>query len=147
MLGYSPEEVVGFLDHVAKTIEKVQKKEKELLSHVEKLNSQLKQWESKESEVKKVQQAAISEAERIISEAEARAQEVRNNTEQWLSTVLQEVEALERRKADFITAFRSALDSHYEILKTEEAGIEPIGTKLTKYLSDPEKNLSSGLLS
>lgn len=149
MLGYSPEEVVGFLDQVARLWEKIQKKERELLSQIEKLNSDLRKWESRQSEFAKMQEMAEAEATRIISsaqqearkifqEAEIRSQEVRRNTESWLTEVLEEVQEVEKQKTNFITAFQSALDSHYEILKKEQSGTNSLGHKLHEYLKNPK---------
>jgi len=131
MLGYSPEEVVGFLDQVAKLWEKVQKREKDLFGEIEQLRSDLKGWESK-------QQKAEAEAAKIIQEAETRSNEIRRNTESWLAAVVQEVEEVEKRKANFITAFQSALDSHYEILKKEQGETDSLTLKLHDYLKNPK---------
>lgn len=135
MLGYSPEEVVGFLDQVAKLWEKIQKRERDFLQVIEKYESELKAWSEKESDLKLIQEQAQKEAEKIIEAAEIRTQEIRQNTENWLATVLQDVEEVERRKQNFVTAFRSALDSHYEILKKEESNPDSLTTRLQQYLS------------
>ncbi|MFM8269135.1 MAG: DivIVA domain-containing protein [Pseudomonadota bacterium] len=141
MLGYSPEEVVGFLDQVAKVWEKVQKKERELIGQINDLKAEIKGWENKQDELAKLQELAKLEAQKIVNEAELRSQEVRQKTEQWLTEVLEEVQQVEKRKANFITAFRSALDSHYEILKTEQSDSGPLTDKLHAYLknSKPSK--------
>lgn len=147
MLGYSPEEVVGFLDQVAKLWEKVQKKERDLIHQIDQLNGDLKTWESKRGDLEKLQDMARLDAQKIISlaqteaqkimdEAETRSLEVRKNTENWLAEILEEVEAVEKRKANFLTAFRSALDSHYEILKTEQEDPNPLTDKLHSYLKN-----------
>lgn len=135
MWGYSPEEVVGFLDQVAKLWEKIQKRERDFLQVIEKYESELKAWSEKESDLKLIQEQAQKEAEKIVEAAEIRTQEIRQNTENWLATVLQDVEEVERRKQNFVTAFRSALDSHYEILKKEESNADSLTTRLQQYLS------------
>lgn len=134
MLGYSPEEVVGFLDSVAKLWEKIQKKEKDLLMTIEQLEGQISNWEKRRGELEQVKEAAITEAKAIIESAEERSNQIRKSTEGWLASILQEVEEVERRKKNFVTAFRSALDSHYEILKTEENHNEPLSFRLNEYL-------------
>lgn len=135
MLGYSPEEVVGFLDQVAKLWEKIQKRERDFLQVIEKYEAELKAWSQKESDLKLIQEQAQKEGEKIIEAAEKRTQEIRQNTENWLATVLQDVEEVERRKQNFVTAFRSALDSHYEILKKEESNQDSLAARLQHYLS------------
>jgi len=135
MLGYSPEEVVGYLDQVAKLWEKIQKREKDFLQVIEKYETELKAWSQKKDEFQLLREEAKKEAEKIIEAAEKRSQEIRQGTESWLANVLSDVEEVERRKQNFITAFRSALDSHYEILKTEEKSQESLTTRLQQYLS------------
>lgn len=135
MLGYSPEEVVGFLDDVAKLWEKIQKREKDFLQVIEKYELELKAWSQKESDLALIKEEAKKEAEKIIDAAEKRTQEIRQNTENWLATVLQDVEEVERRKQNFVTAFRSALDSHYEILKKDESSQDSLASRLEQYLS------------
>jgi len=135
MLGYSPEEVVGFLDDVAKLWEKIQKREKDFLQVIEKYELELKAWSQKESDLALIKEEAKKEAEKIIDAAEKRTQEIRQNTENWLATVLQDVEEVERRKQNFVTAFRSALDSHYEILKKDESSQDSLTSRLEQYLS------------
>jgi len=134
MLGYSPEEVVGFLDSVAKLWEKIQKKEKDLLSTISQLEGEISKWEKRKGELEQIKEAAIAEAKTIIESAEERSNQIRKNTESWLATVLQEVEEVERRKKNFVTAFRSALETHYEILKTEESKNESLSLRLNEYL-------------
>lgn len=135
MLGYSPEEVVGFLDDVAKLWEKIQKREKDFLEVIEKYELELKAWSQKEADLALIKEEAKKEAEKIIDAAEKRTQEIRQNTENWLATVLQDVEEVERRKQNFVTALRSALDSHYEILKKDESSQDSLASRLEQYLS------------
>jgi cell division initiation protein len=151
MLGYSPEEVVGFLDQVAKLWEKVQKKERDLNSQIDQLKAEIKSWENKRADFAKLQEMAKADAQKIITlaqedaqkiidESENRSQEVRKNTENWLTEILEEVQEVEKRKANFITAFRSALDSHYEILKTEQDAEDSLTHKLHEYLKKPKSS-------
>lgn len=147
MLGYSPEEVVGFLDSVAKLWEKIQKRERDLLETIERLESTIRAWESRESELEGIRKMAQKEADRIVSianqkaeemfqESEVRAQTIRKDTEAWLAEVLEEVEEVQRRKSNFINAFQTALDSHYEILKSEKENRESLSCRLTEYLKN-----------
>jgi len=148
MLGYSPEEVVGFLDQVAKLWEKVQKRERDLNNQIDQLKNEIKSWENKKTDLDKLQAMAKADAQKIIAlaqeeaqkilvESEIRSQEVRKNTETWLTEILEEVQEVEKRKANFIIAFRSALDSHYEILKTEQTAQDSLTHKLHAYLKNP----------
>lgn len=147
MLGYSPEEVVGFLDQVAKLWLKVQKREKELMTQIEELQNRIKNWESREAEIQKLKEKAQIESHQQLREAEQRAQEVRKNTEGWLAQVLVEVEEVENRKTKFREALKSVLDSHYELLKKDELQVGNISEKLSHYLKLPEKNQKGTFLS
>lgn len=144
MWGYSPKEVIEFLDTTAKTWEKVQKHEKDLLHKIEKLKEEIKSWELREAQIQKIHEKAIKDAEqirieatdqaeKIFREVEDRANQVRLKTEEWLVNVIAEVEETERQKSNFITAFKSALDSHYALIQ-EEKEAESLGTKLNQFL-------------
>lgn len=151
MLGYSPEEVIGFLDGVAKLWEKVQKNERELIHRIERLEQTIQAWQARESDLEKIREEvlkqAAEQAKQLLADSEQRAQVIREGTETWLAEVLQEVEEVERRKNNFITAFRSALDSHYEILKMDQTNQEPIAVKLSSFLKTSKKPVESKFLS
>lgn len=143
--GYSPREVVEFLDSLAKTWEKVQKQEKELQDKIRSLNDELTRWKNKEHEIAKLKERALQEGQQIreeasaeatrqLAEVEERANGIRGRTEEWLESVIQEVEETQRQKASFMTAFKAALDSHYELIKTEENDPEPLAAKLSQFL-------------
>lgn len=152
MLGYAPEQVVEFLEKISKVWEKVQKNEKELIRKIDDLETLISEYQAKEDEVRQIRDMAQSdaeairkeagkEAERILQEVEGRADNIKAKTEEWLAEVIAKVEETEKRKANFMRAFRSALDSHYELLKQEQEGAEPISIQLDQFL---KSNLVSG---
>jgi cell division initiation protein len=145
MLGYSPEDVVSFLDQTAKAWTQVQKREKELIQKIESLNAEISHWRQRESEINKIKQDAIREAEAIIEagseeatklfkQVEDKAQDIRQKTEEWLAEVINQVQETERRKSNFIIAFKSALDSHYELIKNDQELTEPLSKRLDTFL-------------
>lgn len=145
VLGYSPKEVVEFLDMTAKTWERVQKNEKELLDRIQTLSDEILRWRGRESEFEKLRENAVREAHAIrekgqedaakhFAEVEERANAIRRKTEEWLEGVIASIEETERQKSNFVTAFKSALDSHYALLQSENEGVEPLGTKLSHFL-------------
>ncbi len=147
MLGYDPKEVVDFLEHLAKAFEKQQKQERELFDKIQSLNDEVIRWRGKENEIQKqrerlqaeaadIKERALAESQKIYAEVEQKAAEIRNKTEAWLERVLTEVEETERRRNNFVTAFRSALDSHYELLKKEDAPWEPLTNHLGSLLKE-----------
>jgi cell division initiation protein len=154
MLGYSPEEVVEFLDLTAKAWSQVQKKEKELIQKIDSLNAEISHWRQRESEISKIKEEAIKEAETIIQAAsqeaetlfkqvEDKAQDIRQKTEEWLAEVINQVEETERRKNSFISAFKSALDSHYEIIKNDQQASEPLSHRLDIFLKSVMQSSST----
>ncbi|MBM4303622.1 MAG: DivIVA domain-containing protein [Deltaproteobacteria bacterium] len=154
MLGYSPEEVVEFLDLTAKAWIQVQKKEKELIQKNDSLNAEISHWRQRESEISQIKEDAIKEAETIIQAAsqeaetlfkqvEEKAQDIRQKTEEWLAEVINQVEETERRKNSFISAFKSALDSHYEIIKNDQQASEPLSRRLDTFLKSVMQSSST----
>lgn len=144
MWGYSPKEVIEFLELTAKTWEKVQKNEKDLLQKIDSLKEEIKAWELRETQIARIHEKALKDAEqirleatdqaeKIFKEVEDRANQVRIKTEDWLANVIAEIEETERQKSNFITAFKSALDSHLALIQ-EEKEAESLGSKLNQFL-------------
>lgn len=145
-MGYSTAEVETFLEEMARLAEKSIRTEKELQDRVQALNEELVRWKGREAEIGKLREKAQNDAGQLraeaerdasktLAEVEERANEIRNRTEQWLEDVIAKVEETERRRTSFVTAFRSALDSHYALLKAEEEPSESLGAKLSEFLS------------
>lgn len=151
MRGYCPEEVVAFLDQTAKAWVQVQKREKDLLQKIESLSAEISHWRQRESEIAKIKQDALKEAEQIkevgakdaqnlLNQVEEKAQEIRVKTEEWLAEVINRVQETERQKNNFMTAFKSALDSHYELIKNDQQLAQPLSHELDSFL----KSVMSG---
>ena len=146
MWGYSPAEVVRFLEDVSKYYEDSLKREVELEKKVTALNKEIQSWKARENEIhllrenvlketEIIREQALQEAQKHFSEVENKAKEIRDNTEKWLSEVIGEVERSEQQRTSFITAFRSALDSHYAILNKDEE-VVPLTDQLQKFLKE-----------
>jgi cell division initiation protein len=145
--GYSPKAVREFLDLVAKAWEKMQAQEKELGEKTQRLTDEVARWRAKEAELEKLREKTMAEgqaireqaqadAEKKFAEIEERANQIRRKTEEWLEEVIAEVEETQRQKMSFMTAFKSALDSHYALLQRQPADNEPIGARLNHLLKD-----------
>jgi len=145
MRGYCPEEVVSFLDQTAKAWIQVQKREKDLLQKIESLSAEISHWRQREAEIAKFKQDAIKEAaqikedgakeaEKLLHQVEEKAQEIRGKTEEWLAEVINRVQETERQKTNFMTAFKSALDSHYELIKQDQQIAQPLTHELDAFL-------------
>src|SRR5258708_80939 len=92
MMGYSPQEVVAFLDATAKAWEKVQKREKELTDKVKALTDEVLRLKGREGELNQLKLKAQEEAEeikktaqqegqKILEEVKAKAGEIKIQTE------------------------------------------------------------------
>ncbi len=145
MWGYNPKEVVEFLDATAKAWEKVQKQERDMIERIQTLEIEVNRWKGLEAEFTRQREQLITEAaelkgkagdeaRRMYAEVEERANTIRHRTEEWLELVIQQVEETERQRRSFVSAFRSSLDSHYELLKQEEECAEPLPTRLNSFL-------------
>lgn len=143
--GYSPHEVVAFLDLTAKTWEGVQRQEREIRETIQKLMKELTGWKQREEELQKIHESAIADAEQIrnaateeaktsLAAAKERVLELRARTEEWLEQVISEVEETEKQRQSLKTALKENLDRHYSLLQSKlEDG--PLGDRLTHFLS------------
>lgn len=154
LFGYSVQQVSEFLDLVGRQMERMLRQEKELGDKLQGLNEEITKWKGREAEVAKEREqmlveaemtksAAAQQAQRILDETEERAEGIRRRTEEWLETVLAQVEETERRRSHFLLAFQSALDSHYELIKQEQEPKEPLGQRLSQFLKSAESRLPS----
>lgn len=157
LMGYSPKEVVEFLDRTARTWEMVQKQERTLLEHIESLKAEIAGWEARRGELDEIRQEAETKATQIIDEAnlkaeeyleqiQRRAEEIRGNTEAWLEEILTEVNETASRKKAFLSELKETLDHHYKILEDSHEDIE-IGARINEILGRPSPDrLSQNLV-
>lgn len=143
--GYDPQEVAEFLDSVAKSWEKALREEKALQKKLATLTEELGKWKARETELVQIREKAVADAEeirnqaskeaaRLLQDVDERASSIRRSTEEWLEEILNRLEETQRQKHNFVTALRSSLDSHYELLKTEVSEAPPLGAQLTEFL-------------
>ena len=151
LFGYHVEEVDAFLEHVARVIDRAARHERELTEKLQAAVEELSRFRAREEEIARTRQEVDAEAERIrrdaeehaqrmLREAEKGAQLVRAKAEEWLASLFERVEETERRRTSFFTAFRSALDSHYELLRKDEAATVPLKAELTQFLRKSFEN-------
>jgi cell division initiation protein len=145
LFGYGVEEVDAFLEHVARVIDRAARHERDLTERLQALEEEVRRFRAREAELTRLREEAEAEsarvrqdaeehAQRILREAEKGAQLVRGKAEEWLASLFERVEETERRRTSFFTAFRSALDSHYELLRKDEAATVPLKTELMQFL-------------
>jgi cell division initiation protein len=148
--GYAPQAVVDFLDATAKSWEKVQRHEKEMIEEINAQRAEIERWKNRETELDELRENARLEAEALIKEtkveadalfaqAKRKAEEVREQTEEWLASVIAEVEEMERRRENFIQEFRASLDRHYTLFDDQKGPIHmPLETNLDRYVKAEE---------
>jgi len=147
--GYSPDQVVEFLDTVSKSWERVQKRERELIEEIRLLNEEIAGMHRREAEIEAIRQKAFEDAEKTreqgkeeaakyFQEVRTRSDEIRVKTEEWLANLIGQVEETERRRNSFLSAFKSALDQHYELLNTDLEQNRGLESQLTGFLSAME---------
>lgn len=145
VLGYARKEVKEFLHSLAENWGSLLQENARLAARVAVLEKEVNEWHAREKEVQEHRQTVVQEAqklrenarleaEHLMNETELKADEIRQRTEQWLEEVIARVEETQRRKQNFLTAFRSALDSHYALIQGEEDVTEPLAAGLTDVL-------------
>jgi cell division septum initiation protein DivIVA len=145
LFGFNKREVRDFLRVVSKLWVRMLDHQKILGERIVALEKEVAGWQMREKELLEQKQNALlesqaildrsrTEAEKMLAETEEKAGSIRKRTEGWLEEVIAKVEETQRQKKNFLTAFRSALDSHYELIKTEEDEAEPLTAKLSDVL-------------
>ncbi len=152
LFGYSRKEVRDFLRLMGKLWSRMLDHQQELTVRLHSLETEVAGWRSRDADIKAQRERALAEAqnirelarieaEKLMAETEERADAIRNRTENWLESVIAKVEETQRQKQNFITAFRSALDSHYELIKNDTDG-EPLTAGLSEVLRKPTEGES-----
>jgi cell division initiation protein len=153
LVGFSRREVRDFLRLLSKLWSRMIEREQSLSSQVQKLEAEVAVWRAREKEIEEntiratleaqsIREHARVQAERLMSETEEKAAAIRGRTENWLEEVIAKVEETQRQKQNFLTAFRSALDSHYELIRSEESETEPLSAKLSDVLRGAPASLN-----
>jgi len=124
--GYSPRDVVQYLDAVARVLERIQKQQKDL-------TDELVHWRERESELEKTKEKALVDAENVLAKAKEKAIEIRAGVEEWLATVIAEAEEARRQKEVYVNSVKAVLDQHYALLREEGECVNPT-EKLEKLL-------------
>ena len=152
IMGYSPHEVILFLDQVAKQWEQVQAGEKRLCSTIEELKKEIDEWQTKERELEMIRAAALEEAEKIrgaatdhgkklLQEAREQAGTIQGRTQEWLADVIANLQNTERRRQEMTVALRQKLEQHFSLLEDAEKLGGPLEDRLANYLNgSPSKN-------
>lgn len=154
MWGYTPQEVIEFLDTLSKAWERMLKTQKELNEKIRLLQAEQSVLRVKEQEIEQLRKEANEEAKRLrekadeeakerFKEMQTKADEIRLQTEEWLTSVISEVEEAQKWRSNFISSFKARLDECNALIeRTPEDGA--VESQLAKFIrekaSQPSKN-------
>ena len=153
MRGLDSDEVYAFLTTVAEEYEAVLSDNKQLRERIVEIEERLKEYKTIETNLRntlitaervtnEAKENARKEASLIVRESEVEAEKaaeaIRSNTQQLRREVLE----LKRQKDNYLTRFRTLLDSHHNVLDgfqedfaNADKEIEEIGQKVEEDLS------------
>ena len=131
--GFDPQEVDSFLEMVADELEEISRENGRLKEDLKRLQREIEDLRVTESEVKKTLLAAQTlkedisanarkEAELIVRDAQAKANDIIGSTKTAASEVRDELSFLLRRKKQVILNMRSMFETHLRMLEAEEKG-------------------------
>ena len=149
--GYSPHEVILFLDSVAKTWERVQAREQQLQAKLLAIGNELDSWKNKERELELIRASALGEAEKIraaatdhgkklLEEARQQSMAIQGKTQDWLAVVIAELQTTERRRQKLAEELRQKLDEHFSLLETKNGAERPLEEQLAQFLDSRKEN-------
>jgi cell division initiation protein len=144
LFGFSRKEVQDFLRALSKLWVRMLEHQQILTDRIVRLESEVASWNAREKEIAEIKARAEADAAKLLAETDQKAEAIRSKTEAWLEEVIAQVEETQRQKTNFLTAFRSALDSHYALIRTEEDDVEPLSAKLTGILRKPSEGRALG---
>ncbi|MBI2881641.1 MAG: DivIVA domain-containing protein [Candidatus Tectomicrobia bacterium] len=129
--GFDPQEVDTFLEMVADELEELSRENGRLKEETQRLKREVEDLRATETDVKKTLLAAQTlkeefsanarkEAELILRDARAKANDILGSTKSAASEAHEELAALLRRKKQVILNMRSMLETHLHMLEAEE---------------------------
>lgn len=145
VLGYAPHEVILYLDQVAKQWERVQAGEKSLHSTISDLRQEVDNWKKKERELENIRAAALEEADKIrgaatdhgkklLQEVRLQASEIQAKTQEWLASVISNLQDTESRRKTLADELKKNLEQHFSLLESTEKNTKPLDESLAEFL-------------
>jgi cell division initiation protein len=146
VFGYSPFEVILFLDQTAKTWEKVQQNEKKMTSEITQLKTETDVLKSKMKEHEIIRAAALEEAEKIrqaatdhgrklLEESRAKADTIQARTQEWLAALILKLQSIEKKRHEMTEELRSRLGDYNALLDDGSQQAAPLEDELKQFLS------------
>jgi cell division initiation protein len=140
LLGFDKKEVDAFLDVVAHELERHVRDGNQLREEAKRKDAELLQYQERERTLKEtlitatrisedIKENARKEAEIVVAQAEAQAEQIIQNAHTRLVRVMEDIDELRRQKVQFEASLRSSIHSHGKLLDAmsdKDAGLEAI---------------------
>jgi cell division initiation protein len=153
--GYSPKEILEFLEVVADEFEELHKESIRLREEAKDFQAQLEHHRNREKVLQEtmiaaqkmsqeLKAAAKKEAEIVVANAEHQAEKIVQSAHQKLVQVMEDINELKRQRVQFESQLRGLLDGHAKLLETfrqstfADADWERIEDNVT-FLAPPKK--------
>jgi cell division initiation protein len=148
--GFDPAAVDAFLEMVASTLEELVKENNQLRQALAGKEGEIRTLRAQEGDWQKVLVAVQQTAEELIArgeqqaqqlvvEAEFKAQQMLMKAEKRRAAIMQDVQALARRKYQLVSQMHSFLEQHLELLAAQEQSCEE---KQSAVMPRPSSNAS-----
>ncbi len=131
--GFNKEEVNRFLDILKEDVEELIRDNKAQRSELQRKEAELQEFRERERTLKEtmltatritedIKQNARKEAEIVIAQAEAQAEQIVQNAHTRLVRIMEDLDELRRQKAQFEASLRSIISTHIKLLDATMAG-------------------------
>lgn len=125
--GFDTKEVDAFLDVLANDVERLVRESNNLRDEVKRKEAELQEHRERERTLKDtmitatritedIKQNARKEAEIVIAQAEAQAEQIIQNAHTRLVRIMEDMDELKRQKAQFEASLRSTIGAHAKLL-------------------------------
>lgn len=127
LAGFDKKEVDAFLDLLANDVERLIRESNALKQEVKSKEAEIQDHRERERTLKDtmitatritedIKQNAKKEAEIVIAQAEAQAEQIIQNAHTRLVRIMEDIDELKRQKAQFEASLQSLLDAHGKLL-------------------------------
>lgn len=131
--GFNKDEVNRFLDILKEDVEDLIRDNNSQRSELQRKEAELQEFRERERTLKEtmltatritedIKQNARKEAEIVIAQAEAQAEQIVQNAHTRLVRIMEDLDELRRQKAQFEASLRSIISTHFKLLDATMAG-------------------------
>ena len=131
--GFDVREVDAFLEHIAETVEGLQKKNEDLGEEVRRLELEIQGYRKREETFKRallnsqkvldqMKDNARKSAELIVAEAEVKAEKILNKAHNRLAQLHEDIAELKRQRTQIEVQISSIIEAHSRLLELGKEG-------------------------